>query len=73
MQLICGALIDISPVHGIDLVSYRTAEDMAYEWIQHNIVYTLPMVKDYERERARSVDLDPQHQNQSLLEMYITR
>lgn len=33
MQLICEALLEIYPVHGADLESYRTPEDMAYEWI----------------------------------------
>lgn len=41
MTLICQALADEHPVHGADLVSYRTAEDMAYEWQQHNIAYQL--------------------------------
>ncbi|MBP3274595.1 MAG: hypothetical protein J6L93_06295, partial [Butyrivibrio sp.] len=32
MIIICQALIDEHPVHGKDMESYRTAEDMAYEW-----------------------------------------
>ena len=39
MEIICAALSEIYPVHGRDRTSYRTAEDMAYEWLQHNIAY----------------------------------
>ncbi|MBR0085067.1 MAG: hypothetical protein IJL97_00810, partial [Lachnospiraceae bacterium] len=34
MKIICEALIAEHPVHGSDMQSYRTPEDMAYEWIQ---------------------------------------
>ena len=41
MAIICQALINEHPVHGRDMVSYRTADDMTYEWSQHNVVYYL--------------------------------
>lgn len=70
MELICRALIDIYPVHGRDNESYRTPEDMAYEWIQHNIVCEMPEIDKNWLDRARNVDLDPDEQNMSLWEMY---
>ncbi len=39
MAVICQALINEHPIHGRDMVSYRTCDDMAYEWIQHNVAY----------------------------------
>ncbi len=39
MAIICQALINEHPIHGRDMVSYRTCDDMAYEWIQHNVAY----------------------------------
>lgn len=41
MAVICQALIDVHPIHGRDMVSFRTADDMAYEWSQHNVIYEL--------------------------------
>lgn len=69
MQLICSALINIYPVHGADLESYRTPEDMVYEWIEHNIVYEMPISDTSIRENAASVDLDPKDQNKTLFEI----
>ncbi len=70
MQLICEALIDIYPVHGEDLESYRAPEDMAYEWIQHNIVYEMPLTDARYKENAANVDLDPGDQNKTIVEMF---
>ena len=73
MKIICQALIDVHPVHGADLSSYRTAEDMAYEWEQHNLAYKyLPEDSPY-RESAMNVDLDPQDQGRSFEEIYEDR
>ena len=69
MQLICNALIKIYPVHGIDLESYRTPEDMAYEWIEHNIVYEMPITDASLKDSAANVDLDPKDQNKTLFEI----
>ncbi len=73
MKIICQALIDIHPVHGSDLVSYRTAEDMAYEWKQHNIVYDLLPDGNRWRSMAKDVDLDPYDQGRSYAEIYEDR
>ena len=73
MQLICEALLDIYPVHGVDLESYRTPEDMAYEWIQHNIVYEMPLTDARYKESAANVDLDPGDQNKTIVEMFKDR
>ena len=73
MEMIAQALIDIYPVHGIDLESYRTPEDMVYEWIQHNIVCELEEGAGKWRDSAKSVDLDPDEQNMNLWEIYQAR
>lgn len=73
MVIICKALISIRPVHGRDLVSYRTAEDMAYEWEQHNTAFVLLPSDNPWKEHARDVDLDPADQGKSLEEIYEDR
>lgn len=71
--IICQALIDVHPIHGIDKESYRTAEDMADEWVQHNFAYYLLPENSSWREHAKNVDLDPEDQGKNLLEMYQKR
>ena len=73
ITIICQALIDEHPVHGADLKSYRTAEDMAYEWQQHNIVYELLPDDNHWKSSAKSVDLDPYDQGKSYKEIYEDR
>lgn len=70
---ICETLLDIHRIHGKDMISYRTAEDMAYEWIQHNIAYEILPEESKWRENAKDVDLDPQDQGRSFREMYEAR
>ena len=70
---ICQALIDIHPVHGRDLESYRTADDMAYEWRQHNIAYKYLPEDNAWRTHAANVDLDPQDQGRTIEEIYEDR
>lgn len=73
MEIICQALIDVHPVLGKDMVSYRTAEDMAYEWEQHNLAYKyLPEDHSF-RESAGNVDLDPYDQGRTIEEIYEDR
>lgn len=70
---ICQSLISIHPIHGNDMKSYRTAQDMANEWFQHNIAYfALPDGNDW-KEHAKHVDLNPEDQGKNLIEMYKTR
>ncbi len=72
MAIICEALSDIHPIHGNDMVSYRTADDMAYEWLQHNIAYEFLPDSSY-KQSAKDVDLDPYDQGKSLEELFSSR
>ncbi len=73
ITIICQALIDVHPIHGSDMASYRTADDMAYEWVQHNLAYqTLPDDSPL-KSHAKDVDLDPNDQNRSFDEIYKDR
>ena len=71
--LICQALITEHPIHGADMQSMRTAEDMAYEWEQHNIAYYLLPESSRWKEDTRDVDLDAKDQGKSLLELFMDR
>ena len=70
---ICQALINVHPVYGADWESLRTAEDMAYEWEQHNLAYQLLPANSHWREDAKNVDLDPYDQGKSFRELYESR
>ncbi len=73
MLIICQALIDVHPVHGKDMESYRTAEDMVYEWKIHNIAYEYLADDDSLKSHARDVDFDPNDQGLTLEEFYKSR
>ena len=73
MKVICKALIDIHPIHGKDMNSYRTVEDMAYEWEQHNIAYSILPDDNTWKENAKDVDLNPEDQGKSIVEFYEER
>ncbi len=73
MLIICQALIDEHPVHGKDMESYRTAEDMVYEWKIHNIAYEYLSDDDSLNKHARDVDFDPKDQGLTLEEFYKSR
>ncbi len=73
MKKICKALIDIHPIHGVDMKSYRTETDMAYEWKQHNLAYQVLPEGNAFRNSAKDVDLDPRDQGKSLVEIYEDR
>jgi hypothetical protein len=70
---ICQMLVGEHPIHGRDYESYRTAEDMAYEWEQHNYAYELLPADSPWRESVSNVDLDPEDQGKSLRELYKDR
>ena len=55
------------------MVSYRTAEDMAYEWIQHNIAYEILSEDSPWKEHVKHVDLNPEDQGKNLKELYKSR
>ena len=71
--IICQALINEHPVYGSDWESFRTADDMAYEWEQHNLVYRLLPEDSHWRDDAKDVDLDPYDQGKSFAEIYESR
>lgn len=71
--IICEELNKIHKVHGSDMESYRTASDMAYEWLQHNIAYNLLPQGNSFKQNAKDVDLDPRDQNKTLKEIYEDR
>ena len=73
MMIICQALIDLYPVHGSDMVSYRTAEDMTFEWQQHNIGYIFLGEKSEWASHLKDVDFDPADQGKTFDEIYKDR
>ena len=73
IEIICKALIDIYPIHGRDMISYRTVEDLAYEWNEHNIAYMVLPENNIWKKNTKDVDLNPEDQNKSLQEMYEDR
>lgn len=73
MIIICQALIDEHPVHGKDMESYRTAEDMAYEWQIHNMGYAFFSDDENLRNKAKDVDFDPKDQGLTIEEFYESR
>ncbi len=73
MMIICQALIDEAPIHGSDMVSYRTAEDMVYEWEIHNLAYAFLSDDDSMKSHVMDVDFDPQDQGKSFDEIYYSR
>ncbi len=70
MLIICQALIDLYPIHGSDMISYRTPEDMVYEWHVHNIAYALLPDDDEMKPHVRDVDFNPEDQGRSFDEIY---
>ena len=71
--VICEELIKIHPVKGEDGISFRTAEDMAYEWVQHNLAYSLLPEGNEWRNNAKDVDLNPEDQGKNIIELYEKR
>ncbi|MBO4458191.1 MAG: hypothetical protein J5802_10765 [Butyrivibrio sp.] len=67
---ICSVLIEEHPVHGKDMVSYRTAGDMAYEWVQHNLAYAVLPDDSRWKKSTKDVDLNPADQGLSFVEIY---
>ena len=69
MTIICEALSDIHPIHTSDYQGYRTPEDLAYEWEQHNTAYNILPDSSKWKANCKDVDLDPKDQGKSFLEM----
>lgn len=71
--LICQALISVHPIHSADMQSYRAAEDMAFEWHQHNLAYSLiPDSSDW-KSNAKDVDLDSKDEGKGLFNFLMDR
>ena len=73
MVTICTVLSGIHPIHSKDYENFRTPEDMAYEWEQHNLAYSILPKDNAWKENARDVDLDPEDQGKSLYELFKAR
>lgn len=73
IAIVCQALINIHPIHGKDMKSYRTVDDLVYEWQQHNLAYMILPDDNSWKSHAKDVDLDPADQGRSLEEMYEAR
>ena len=73
ITIICKALTDIHSIHGKDMKSYRTIDDLVYEWVQHNLVYEFLPEDSSWKNNVKSVDLDPADQGRSAEEMYEAR
>lgn len=73
MVYICQALIDVYPIHGVDMVSYRTADDMAFEWVQHNLAYEYLSEDNVWRNKAKDVDFNPEDQGKTFIDIYEER
>lgn len=70
---ICNELIKVHPIHGRDMISYRTVDDMTYEWLQHNLAYVLLPKDNLFGLNAKDVDFEPYDQGKSLIEIYEDR
>ena len=73
IAVICEALIEVHPIHGRDMQSYRTVEDLVYEWTQHNYAYDLLPAENDWKSHAKDVDLNPEDQGKNLQELYKAR
>lgn len=70
---ICQALREVHPIHSADYEGWRTAEDMAYEWQQHNLAYQMLPEDSPWKASARDVDIDPKDQGKSVFDFYNER
>lgn len=73
LVIICQALIAVKPVHSADMAGWRTAEDMAYEWKNHNqAYYLLPDSSDW-KSSAKDVDLDSKDEGKSAYDLFMDK
>ena len=73
IALICQALSDIHPIPDKDREGYRTADDLAYEWLEHNKAYDMLPDSSEWKDSVKSVDLDPDDQGRSFMDMAMDR
>jgi len=68
--MICDTLADLHPVPNKDYSGWRTPEDMAFEWEQHNIAYSLMPDRFIFKSNAKHVDINPSDQGKTLYDFY---
>ncbi len=73
MVIICRALSDIHPIPNSEGTGNRTPEDLAFEWEQHNLAYTLLPEGHKWKKNARDVDLNPEDQGKTILDFALER
>ncbi|MBR1764181.1 MAG: hypothetical protein IJ746_02190 [Ruminococcus sp.] len=73
MKIICQQLLDTHPIHGSDYESFRTADDMVYEWRKHNLGYAILPESSRWKQHAKDVDFDPDDQGRSAFEIFLDR
>lgn len=73
IEIICQALAEVHPIHSADYTDWRTPQDMAYEWSQHNIAYSLLPDDSEWKESAKDVDIDPPDQGKSVYQIFKDR
>ena len=73
MTIICQAISDQHPIPTPDRTGYRTPEDMAYEWEQHNLAYYMLPDGAKWKDNAKDVDLNPEDQGKTIFNFLIER
>ncbi|MBR6171900.1 MAG: hypothetical protein IKQ49_01865 [Eubacterium sp.] len=71
--IICRALSDEHPVKDKAGTGYRTADDLSFEWQQHNIAYYLLPDDSPWKKNAKDVDLNPEDQGKTLFQFMLER
>ena len=73
MTIICRGITDAHPIPTPDHTGFRTPEDMAFEWEQHNIAYYMLPEGAKWKENAKDVDLNPEDQGKTILNFLLER
>lgn len=73
MRIICQALIDIHPIPTADGTGERDTDSLVYEWQQHNLAYNMLPQNSKWIENVRDVDLNPNDESKSMLQMALDR
>ena len=73
LVIICRALTEKHPVPTPDHSGERTPEDLAYEWEQHNLAYSLLPEGAKWKDNAKDVDLNPEDQGKNIVNYVIER
>jgi len=73
MLIICRTLSEAHPIHTADGSGFRTAEDMVYEWEQHNLAWALLPEDSGWKNNAKDVDINPEDQGKNIIDFYNDR